>query len=177
MTSPLELTRTGRVWKFGDEINTDLIMPQTAFRLPEAEQRPYVFSAIRPGWNEQVEPGDILIGGKNFGMGSSRPIGAVLRLCGIEGLVADSVNGLCLRTLVNFQLPALSCPGVSEIFEEGDTAHIDYAKGVVQNVTRDRTLTCSPLPQLLMEIVEAGGILPMLIAEGYVEPERSKSYA
>jgi 3-isopropylmalate/(R)-2-methylmalate dehydratase small subunit len=173
----IELTRTGRVWKFGDEINTDLIMPQTAFRLPEEQQPPYVFSAIRPGWSELVNPGDIIIGGKNFGLGSSRPIGAVLRVCGIDGLVADSVNGLCLRTLVNFKLPAISCPGVSEAFEEGDIARIDYLSGVVENLTRHRTLQGIPLPKLLGEIVIAGGIMPMLIAEGYVDAERSKSVA
>jgi 3-isopropylmalate/(R)-2-methylmalate dehydratase small subunit len=173
----LELTRTGRVWKFGDQINTDLVMPQTAFRLPEEEQPPYVFSAIRPGWHKEVKQGDIIIGGQNFGMGSSRPIGAVLRVCGIDGLVADSVNGLCLRTLVNFKLPALSCPGVSALFEEGDTARIDFVRGVVENVTRGKGLECPPLPQLLIEIVQAGGILPMLINEGYVEAERSKSVA
>ena len=101
----------------------------------------------------------------------------MLRVCGIDGLVADSVNGLCLRTLVNFKLPAISCPGVSEAFEEGDIARIDYMSGVVENLTRHRTLQGIPLPKLLGEIVIAGGIMPMLIAEGYVDAERSKSVA
>ena len=62
-----------RVWKVGDNINTDLILPNRAFYLTAEEQVSYVFSANRPGWAEQVQKGDILIGGKNFGMGSSRP--------------------------------------------------------------------------------------------------------
>ena len=175
MDSITDMVRTGRVWKFGDLINTDLILPQTAFRLPEDEQRKYLFSAIRPGWSELVKPGDLIVGGQNFGMGSSRPIGALLRSCGIEGLVAGSVNGLCMRTLINGSLPAISCADVADAFEEGDVARIDFISGVVENVTRGRTLQGQPLPTLLAEIVLGGGIVPMLIKEGYVEAERSKA--
>ena len=118
----MALVREGRVWIFGDDINTDLIFPNRAFRLPLEEQHRLVFSANRPGWVDEVERGDIVVGGKNFGMGSGRPVGKLLLECGIGGVVAVSVNGLCLRNCVTFGLPALSVPEIAELFEEGERA-------------------------------------------------------
>ena len=77
MSEENQLILTGRVWKFGDQINTDLIMPNSSFRLPEKERSRMAFSAIRPGWADMVRPGDLIIGGQNFGLGSGRPVGAV----------------------------------------------------------------------------------------------------
>ena len=169
MSERAQLTRTGRIWKFGDQINTDLIMPGASFRLSEQERNRMAFSAVRPGWTSEVREGDIIIGGHNFGMGSGRPVGAVLRGCGIVGLVAESINGLCLRNCVNFSLPGIDCPGVSALFEEGDIARIDFLSGEVENVTRGRSLQGRRLVSLLTEIVLAGGVLPMLVRDGYVE--------
>ena len=107
-----------RVWKFGENINTDLILPIQAFYLPAAEQPKYVFHANRPGWVDQVQPGDIIIGGKNFGMGSSRPAARSLKNLGLACLVAPSINGLFFRNCVNFAFPAIECPGVHEAFQE-----------------------------------------------------------
>ena len=166
-----KLVFSGRVWKFGDLINTDLIMPSASFRLSEKDRAKMAFSAIRPGWAAGVQPGDILIGGQNFGLGSGRPVGSVLRMCGIVGLVAESINGLCLRNCVNYSLPGIDCPGISAAFEEGDIARVDFITGKVENVTRNTTLQGKPLVTLLAEIVVSGGVIPMLIREGYVETE------
>ena len=103
-----------RVWKFGDDINTDLILPIQAFYLLAAEQPKYVFHANRPGWVDQVKPGDIIVGGKNFGMGSSRPAARSLKNLGLACLVAPSINGLFFRNYVNFAFPAMECPGVED---------------------------------------------------------------
>jgi len=171
MSKELELIRTGRVWTFGDQINTDLILPSAAFRMPKSEQHRLCFEAIRPGWVNEARAGDIIVGGENFGMGSGRPVGTVLRACGIAGLVAESINGLCLRNCVNFSLPGIDCPGVSRIFEDGDTARIDYVTGLVENLSRNRSLQGKPLAPLLAEIVLAGGVIPMLIREGFIAEE------
>src|SRR5262245_40080392 len=125
-----------RTWKVGDNINTDLILPIQAFYLPAAEQPKYVFHANRPGWVDLVKPGDILIGGKNFGMGSSRPAARSLKNLGIACLVAPSINGLFFRNCVNFAFPAVECPGVDEAFEEGDIAEVDFDAGVAQGHPR-----------------------------------------
>jgi 3-isopropylmalate/(R)-2-methylmalate dehydratase small subunit len=163
------LVREGRVWKLGDNINTDLILPNVAFRLPQAEQHTLCFEAIRPGWTKHVHPGDLIIAGENFAMGSGRPVGAILGACGIAGVIAESVNGLGLRNCVNFSLPAMSCRGVIDLFEEGDTGRIDYRLGRVENLTRGIEIPGTPLPDLLAAIVEAGGVAAMLIRDGYIE--------
>ena len=160
-----------RVWKFGDNINTDLILPIQAFYLPAAEQPRYVFHANRPGWVDQVKPGDILIGGRNFGMGSSRPAARSLKNLGLACLVAHSINGLFFRNCVNFAFPAIECPGVPEAFEEGDVAEVDFEVSVVRNVTRNVTLEGRRMPSKLMDLVKAGGIYPLLEKEGLIAPK------
>jgi 3-isopropylmalate/(R)-2-methylmalate dehydratase small subunit len=159
-----------RVWKVGDNINTDLILPIQAFYLPAAEQPKYVFHANRPGWVDLVKSGDILIGGKNFGMGSSRPAARSLKNLGIACLVAPSINGLFFRNCVNFAFPAVECPGVDEAFNEGEIAEVDFDTGVVRNVTRGTTLKGRPMPPRLLELVKAGGIYPLLEKEGLIAP-------
>jgi 3-isopropylmalate/(R)-2-methylmalate dehydratase small subunit len=110
---------SGRVWKFGDNINTDYMMPGPALYLPEEERVRYVFQANRPGWVDLVKPGDFIIGGTNYGVGSSRPAALSLRNLKIGCLIAESINGLFFRNCVNFGLVALQCPGIHAAFEEG----------------------------------------------------------
>ena len=160
---------TGRVWKFGSHINTDLIFPNSAFRMAEAEQYKMVFKANRPGWVEQVQPGDLLIAGDDFGYGSGRPVGWLLRLCGIRGVVAESINGLCLRNCVNAGMPAMECKGVLDLFDEGDIGRFDYANGLIDNLTQNTSLKTKPMPPLFLEMVNAGSVLDMLIREGLIE--------
>jgi 3-isopropylmalate/(R)-2-methylmalate dehydratase small subunit len=162
---------TARVWKFGDNINTDLILPSVAFYLPIEEQLRYVFSANRPGWVNELKPGDIIVGGRNFGMGSSRPAARNLRMIGVACLVAHSINGLFYRNCVNFALPAMECPGVQDAFEEGDTAEVDFEASTVRNATRGRSLTGRQTPAKLLELVKAGGIYPLLEKEGLIAPK------
>ena len=104
----------GRVWTFGDNINTDLMLPGSLLFATEDEQKRAVFSANRPGWVDEVRPGDIIVGGLNYGMGSSRPAARSLRNLGIAALVAESINGLFFRNAVNFGLVAFECPGVAQ---------------------------------------------------------------
>ena len=164
-----------RVWKVGDNINTDLILPNRAFYLTPEEQVSYVFSANRPGWAEQVQKGDILIGGKNFGMGSSRPAARSLKNLGLACLIAPYINGLFFRNAVNFAFPALECPGVDEAFEEGDIAEIEFIEGRVRNVTKGIELAAKSLPAPLLAIVNAGGIYPLLEKEGSITPRAALS--
>jgi 3-isopropylmalate/(R)-2-methylmalate dehydratase small subunit len=164
-----------RVWKVGDNINTDLILPITAFYLTPQEQARFVFKANRPGWVDEVKPGDILIGGRNFGMGSSRPAARSLKNVRLACLVAHSINGLFYRNCVNFAFPALECPGVPDLFDEGDTAEVDFETSTVRNVTSGRTLTGRPTPTQLLDLVKAGGIYPLLEKEGLIAPRAEKA--
>lgn len=159
----------GRVWKFGDEINTDLMVPSTTMTLPETELPKYCFSTNRPGWSGLVQKGDIIVAGKNFGIGSSRPGAKVIKDLGIACLLAESINGLFLRNCVNFGLPALPCEGVYAAFQEGDLAEIYFRQGKIINLTSGLEIKTKPLPNMLIKIVEAGGLIPMLDAAGYLE--------
>jgi 3-isopropylmalate/(R)-2-methylmalate dehydratase small subunit len=159
---------TARTWKFPDNINTDLILPNRAFYLTPEEQVKFVFSANRPGWVDQVQPGDILIGGKNFGMGSSRPAARSLRNLKLACLVAESINGLFFRNSVNFGFPALECPGVEAAFSEGDVAEVSMDECTVRNRRTGAVLKASPLPEALRKLMLGGGLYQLLESEGYL---------
>jgi 3-isopropylmalate/(R)-2-methylmalate dehydratase small subunit len=165
----MDLVYKGRVWIFGNEINTDLMVPSTAMTLPEIEMPKYCFSVNRPGWVNLVKKGDMIVAGKNFGIGSSRPGAKVIRDLGISCLLAESINGLFFRNCVNFGLPALSSEGVCAAFNEGDVAEVDFRHGKIINQTRGIELEATPLPAMLLQIIEAGGLIPMLDAVGYLE--------
>jgi len=163
---------TGKVWKFGDDINTDLVIPNFAMTLPRTEQPQYCFNANRPGWVNEVQPGDVLIAGRNFGVGSGRNIGDVFMQLGIGAIVVESFNSLGLRNCVNMGVPSLPCKGVHDAFEEGDIAEIDWASGAVRNLTNRAaaSLMGQPLPDALQAIISAGGVEAVLTQRGLIEP-------
>ena len=159
----------GKVWKFGDNINTDLMLPGNLLLVPEAEQKKAVFSANRPGWVDEVQPGDIIVGGLNYGMGSSRPAARSLRNCGVAALVAESLNGLFFRNAVNFGLLALECPGVHAAFEEGQPLEISLDEFTVRNRETGAVLKALPIPPMLLDLMRNGGLYPYLEKEGLIE--------
>jgi 3-isopropylmalate/(R)-2-methylmalate dehydratase small subunit len=164
-------TISGRVWVFGDGLNTDAMYPRFAMKLEPAEAAKHVFYEVRPGWTDQVCAGDIVIAGRNFGVGSSRPVSGLFRQLGVAGLVAEEFNSLFLRNAINAGLPALTAPGVTRLFRDGDHGTFDIATGVYRNDTTGAIGEAAPLPPLLVEIIASGGILPRLAAQGYI-PER-----
>jgi 3-isopropylmalate/(R)-2-methylmalate dehydratase small subunit len=158
----------GKVWLFGDEINTDLIFPHTAFQAPQEEQVKYVFSDNRPGWAEQVAQGDIIVAGKNFGTGSSRPGAVLLRRLGLGGMIAESYNGLFFRNCISYGFAAMQCTGITGMFKEGDIALIDLLSGSVANERTGEKRVGTPLSQSVVDIISAGGIEELLLKEGYM---------
>ena len=158
----------GRIWTFGDDISTDLLYPQRAYALPLEEAAQLVFSANRPGWSEEVEPGDIVVGGSNFGMGSSRPAVALLRELGVAANLAESFANLYFRNCVNYALPALAAPGILASASEGERLRIDFASGRVENLSTGAELATDPLPEQLLDIVRSGGVLESLETRGFL---------
>jgi 3-isopropylmalate/(R)-2-methylmalate dehydratase small subunit len=130
-----------------------------------------VFYEVRPGWTNQVEAGDIVIAGKNFGLGSSRPVASLFRHLGVAALVAEEFNSLFLRNAVNAGLPALTAPGVTKLFRDGETGSFDIATGAYRNETTGVSGQARPLPPLVLEILQSGGVLPRLAEQGYLPPE------
>lgn len=167
---------TGKVWLFGDEINTDLIFPHSAFGATPEQQCMLCMSDNRPGWARQVQPGDILIAGRNFGTGSSRPGAVVLKRLGLAGMVAESYNGLFYRNCIGYGFAALTVEGVSEMFREGDTAEVDYAQGTVRNLRTGEVRSGNRLSKEMLENIKAGGIEGVLKARGYI-PQKEETGA
>ncbi|MFC1401439.1 MULTISPECIES: 3-isopropylmalate dehydratase [Streptacidiphilus] len=161
---------TGRVWVVGDSVTTDAMYPAFAMKLPVPEAARHIFYELRPGWTEQVGPGDIVVAGRNFGLGSSRPVAALFRELGVAALVAEEFNSLFLRNAINHGLPALTVPGATAAFADGDTARLDFAEGWIENTATGTRLPGGALPPMVLEILAAGGILPKLAREGYIAP-------
>ncbi|ETW25945.1 3-isopropylmalate dehydratase [Mycobacterium gastri] len=164
----MTLTFSGRVWVFGDNLNTDAMYPGFAMKMDPPEAARHVFHQLRPGWTDQVSPGDILVAGKNFGVGSSRPVAALFVELGIAGLVAEEFNSLFFRNAVNAGLPAMTVPNATSIFREGDRATFDLSKGSWRNDTTGACATVPVLPDLILEIIDSGGVLARLAAQGYL---------
>jgi 3-isopropylmalate/(R)-2-methylmalate dehydratase small subunit len=159
---------TGKVWVVGDSVTTDAMYPAFAMKLPVPEAARHIFYELRPGWTDQVEPGDIVVAGRNFGLGSSRPVAALFRELGVAALMAEEFNSLFVRNCINHGLPALTVPGVTKAFADGDTARLDFAEGWAENTESGTRLAGGALPPLVLDILAAGGILPKLAREGYV---------
>jgi 3-isopropylmalate/(R)-2-methylmalate dehydratase small subunit len=159
-----------RVWKFPDNINTDLIIPSGSIYLSAQEQARLAFKASRPGWVDALRPGDIMIAGRNFGMGSSRPAARSLRILGLSCVIAESINGLMFRNCINYAFPAMECPGVAAAFQEGDVARVDFTAATVGNARTGETLAAKGLPPKLLDLLEAGGIYALLEKKGIIEP-------
>ena len=159
-----------RVWKFGDDINTDLMLPAAVTTKSEPEQARAVFSSNRPGWVDQMKTGDCIVAGRNYGMGSNRPASRSLRNLGVSFLLAESINGLFFRNSVNFGFLALECPGCFAAFDEGDTAELDLATWRVRNLRSGATLIPAAIPERLLALMQSGGIFPLMEKEGLIAP-------
>ena len=165
----------GKVWTFDDNINTDLILPGDMLFATEEEQRRAVFRANRPDWVDQVRQGDVIVGGLNFGMGSSRPAARSLRNVGVGAVLAETLNGLFFRNAVNYGLIALEVPGVREAFQEGQEAIISLEDFTVRNCQSNIVLKAKPVPKMLLELMTSGGIYPHLERQGFIEPQKKRA--
>jgi 3-isopropylmalate/(R)-2-methylmalate dehydratase small subunit len=152
----------GRVWKFGDDVDTDAMAPWNTISLPWEERRKAVLQT-RPELVERVAPGDVIVAGRNWGCGSSREHAPEnLKLLGLGGVVAESFGRIYFRNCVAIGFPNLACPGVATAFEEGDEIEFDVRTGVVRNRTRDLELRADPYTDDMLRIVEQGGLLEVL---------------
>ncbi|MBW2280773.1 MAG: 3-isopropylmalate dehydratase [Deltaproteobacteria bacterium] len=152
----------GRVWKFGDNVDTDVMAPWNTISLPWEERRKSVLH-VRPEFAEQAAPGDLIVAGRNWGCGSSREHAPEnLKLLGIGGVVAESFGRIYFRNCVAIAFPNLACPGIAQACEEGDDLEFDVASGAVRNHTRGVELSGAAYTPDMLAILERGGLLEML---------------
>lgn len=155
----------GRVWKFGDSVESDAINPY--YRFPTLEElKQHTMEVYRPEFPREVKPGDIMVAGRNFGCGSSRP-GLVLREVGVAAIVAESVSRLFLRNSISRAIPIFVAPGVTGIVGDGETLEVDYPKGAVRNPASGKSVALRKFPPMIEQIFECGG-LPEFARERYM---------
>ncbi|HEY3277291.1 MAG TPA: 3-isopropylmalate dehydratase small subunit [Syntrophorhabdaceae bacterium] len=150
---------TGKAWKFGDNISTDHITPGRFYHLRSNldELAKHVFEDIAPGFHEKISKGDIIVGGSNFGLGSSRehaPL--IIKMAGIDAIVAGSFARIFYRNAINVGLAAIICD--VEGIEEGDLLEIKVDEGMLSDKTKNLHKQFSPLPPIMRSILDEGGL-------------------
>ncbi len=158
----------GRVWVFGHDLNTDVMMPGDVLYGTEAVQTKALFRDLRPDWVDQVMAGDIVVTGRDFGLGSSRPAARSFVNVGVSLVIAESLNALFFRGCVSYGLVAMDCPGILDLCRDGDVLRADPVSGRVENLLSGKTLKGHAVPANLLETMQAGGTLPLLEAQGLI---------
>ena len=151
---------TGNVWKYGDNINTDVIFPgkYTYQKMEPEEMAKHALEDLDPEFVNKVKDGDILVAGKNFGMGSSREQAAVaIKYAGIRVIIAKSFARIYFRNAINAGMPAIKSPEAAAALENGDPVTIDMEKGEI--ITPKGTFSFPPYPATVMEILENNGLI------------------
>ncbi|MEM1994685.1 MAG: 3-isopropylmalate dehydratase small subunit [Nitrososphaerales archaeon] len=151
----------GRAWKFGDNISTDHIAPGRYFHLRSNldELAKHVLEDARPDFPTNVKKGDFVVAGVNFGLGSSREHApTIIKLVGVEAVLAKSFARIFYRNAVNIGLPVVICD--TSLIDDGDLLTIDLSSGVVFNHTKNLKISFPPLPAAMKKILDEGGLIP-----------------
>ncbi len=150
----------GKVHKFGDDINTDDIISAKYLISTDARQLgSHCLERIRPDFAQQVQPGDIIVAGRNFGCGSSREHAPLaIKGCGVAAVIAQSFAAIFFRNAINIGLPFLELKEIGKI-EEGDILEIDLGSGIIKNLTKNQIYKTQAFPEFLQKIVEEGGLM------------------
>jgi len=152
---------TGKVWKYGDNVDTDAINPARYLNTStEAELAAHCMEDLDLGFPRKVKAGDIVVAGANFGCGSSREHAPVaLKACGVSCIVAESFARIFFRNAINIGLPILECAEAAGATEAGQTLEIDLAEGAIRNLDTGKTYRATAYPPFMLELIKAGGLV------------------
>ena len=155
---------SGTVFKFGDNVDTDVIIPARHLNTADhKELASHCMEDIDADFVNKVKPGDIMVGGDNFGCGSSREHAPIaIKASGIDCVIAKTFARIFYRNAINIGLPILECPEASEGIEAGDTVSIDFDTGVITNETKGQTYQAAPFPEFIKDIMAKGGLMKSL---------------
>ena len=150
----------GKVWKFGDNVNTDEIIPARFLNTHDQQELGrHCMEDIDPEFSKKVSKGDIIIAGKNFGCGSSREHAQIaIKGAGVSCVIAETFARIFYRNSINMGLPILEIKDVAEIIE-GDYLEVDLDRGTVLNLSEDKFYKAHPLPKFIQEVIKSGGLL------------------
>ena len=156
----------GRVWTFGDSIDTDSMNPYYKYNTME-ELKQHTLESFRAEFPKEVKPGDIIVAGRNFGCGSHRPA-TVLREVGVAAILVESASRLFLRNTIALPMPIYVVPGINDVVKDGETLEIDYKAKIARNVGTGATVAIPRFPPMIEQIYECGG-LPQLARQRYLQ--------
>jgi 3-isopropylmalate/(R)-2-methylmalate dehydratase small subunit len=151
----------GRVWKFGNDIDTDAIIPARYLNTSDPQELArHVMEDADKGFPDKVRAGDILVAGKNFGCGSSREHAPIaIKASGIQAVIAKSFARIFYRNAFNIGLPIFESSDASEKIQQNDEVEIDAAKGIITNLTKKEVYRSNPIPPFMQELIDAGGLI------------------
>ena len=152
---------TGKAWKYGDNVDTDAIIPARYLNMSSAEElAAHAMEDIDRSFATEVKPGDIIVAGKNFGCGSSREHAPLaLKGCGVGCVIAESFARIFYRNAINIGLPILECAEAAQEIQAGQTLDVDLAGGTIHVRETGRTYRAMPYPPFMLELVDAGGLV------------------
>jgi 3-isopropylmalate/(R)-2-methylmalate dehydratase small subunit len=158
----------GRIWKLGDNVNTDVIIPgRYNVTTDRAQLAQHCLCEILPEFAQEVQVGDVVMAGHNFGCGSSREHAPTsIQACGVQVVIARSFARIFYRNAVNIGLPVLVCEDAVLASEDGQRIEVDLANGRIHNLTTGQTFQSEPLDPFVARIVAAGGIIEYIRQEG-----------
>ncbi len=150
-----------KAWKFSDDVDTEQIIPGPYLTTFERESlAPHCMEDADPTFSRRVSPGDIIVGGRNFGCGSSREHAPLAILgVGVKAVIAASFARIFFRNCVNLGLPIFECPGAAESIVDGDHIQVSFETGRIDNLTQGQHYQATPLPEFARSIMEAGGLM------------------
>ena len=151
----------GFVHKYPDNVDTDVIIPARYLNTPDAKElAAHCMEDIDPDFVKKVQPGDIMVGGANFGCGSSREHAPLaIKTAGVSCVIAATFARIFYRNAINIGLPILECPAASEAIQAGDKVHVDFDTGVITDETTGQPFQAQPFPPFIQEIIKAGGLM------------------
>ncbi len=157
-----------KIYKYGDNVDTDVIIPARHLNDPDPKAlASHCMEDIDKTFASTVEEGDIIVGGANFGCGSSREHAPLaIKSSGVKCVIAKSFARIFYRNSINIGLPILECPEAAETIASGDEVSVDFATGVITDVTQGKTWQAAPFPEFISNIIQSGGLLKSLKASG-----------
>lgn len=157
---------TGKVFKYGDNVDTDVIIPARYLNSPSAQElAKHCMEDIDTSFASTVQPGDIMVGGANFGCGSSREHAPMaIQACGVRCVIAASFARIFYRNSINIGFPILECPEAAAAIRNGDQVSVDFESGIVKDETTGESFQAVAFPPFIQKIIENGGLLPYLKA-------------
>lgn len=152
----------GQVWCFGNDIDTDLIIPARYLNTSDPQElASHCMEDADPTFVNKVKTGDIIVAGKNFGCGSSREHAPIaIKVAGVACVIGATFARIFYRNAINIGLPIMECPEASADIKEGDQLEVDLDTGTIRNVTTGKTYSAKPFPPFMRELIDAGGLIP-----------------